>query len=185
MSAFAPIADASVTSALSRKRTLPSFVSFDILGARHQKEVMVRFLQVILAIVLLAGCQKQTGYRAVDELVVKNYEDRMKLSLAFEYGRNYCSYGAGCSSLCSMVPEPKNHIVQAIELTDDFDALKKHAEARDLILELPKVRPPVLSIVALPQITDEAEISRVQLKCLQDQQQHLNKIERILEKIED
>lgn len=143
---------------------------------------MIRFVQTIIVIFLLSGCQKQTGYHALDSWIVTNYADRVILTQHLSQSATYCRFSGECMAICSMIPEPKNHWEEFVANESKYNALTMRAETKKLLLKLPERTSPVFSLREIPPMTDET-ISRFQKQCLTDQDERFKKIDQLLKKL--
>lgn len=143
---------------------------------------MIRFVQTIIVIFLLSGCQKQTGYHALDSWIVTNYADRVILTQHLSQSATYCRFSWECMTICSMTPEPKNHWEEAVANKSKYNALTVRAKTKKLLLKLPERKSPVFSLREMPPMTDET-ISHVQKQCLTDQGERFKEIDQLLKKL--
>jgi len=144
---------------------------------------MIRFLQVIVPIMLLAGCQKQTGYETLDQWIVKDYEERFNLTLSLRKGHTFCRLNFDCASICRTFPQPENHLDRRIKLSLAFNALEQRAEQSNFLLDLPRPKPVMLIPMKPPEFENDAEVDRVILQCISEQQDRLEKIDQLLGKL--
>ena len=131
------------------------------------------------AVVLLCGCQNQTGQDWLDPLVVSDYAERAELTYALRGAATYCDFG--CMQICSMEPEPRVHDKLAEQTFIAFTKLSERASASDLLLDLSKRRGPIIALV--PRDLREDEIGPTKLECIENQRRHNDRIETLLDKL--
>ena len=140
---------------------------------------MFKHLMVIVAVVLLANCQNQTGNDWLDPFVVKNYDKRVELTRAFNQGNTYCDFG--CMHICTMLPEPRFHYDLADQNLKKFDDLHGRAKANDLLLKLPRDGTIIDPMSPAPLLEDK--IATAKLECIRKQKGHLLRIEILLDSL--
>ena len=143
-------------------------------------------LIAVVSIVLVAGCQDRTGIEWLDPFVVRDYEDRVDLTLALDLTRplfsrrySYCDYG--CDHVCSIVPEPNIYSDLDQRKRKRMSELRKRAERSGLTFEV-QISGIIYEPRDPPELSPE-EVAPAKLMCLQRQREHIERIETLLDRL--
>lgn len=145
---------------------------------------MKRSIFALLVLILVGGCQDRTGIDWLDPLVVRDFDKRVDLTIALDLDRplswrrySYCDYG--CEHVCSIVPEPSIYRDLEQQNRKKMNEVRDRAEKSDLLFDVQGKSGIIYEPGHIRDLSPD-EVGPAKLVCLQRQQDHIKRIESLL-----